>query len=75
MKEHLRASPRRKNQAKLDVPFQTGFAPVMFEFQEDFGSFHELENIDFSAFDAVFGDTSWEFSTPNTDWSMETLNL
>lgn len=63
------------NQPKLDVPFHTGCAPVMPGLEEDFGSFHSLDNIDFSAFDAVFGDTSWEFSAPNSDWSTGTLGL
>lgn len=63
------------NQPKTDVPFQTGCAPIMFGFEEDFGSFQGLDDIDFSAFDAVFGDTLWDFTTPSTDWSTVNLDL
>lgn len=59
----------------VDIPFQTGCAPAMVGFEGDLGSFDGLDNIDFSAFDAVFGDSTWEISSPNTDWSMESLNL
>lgn len=57
-----------------DVPFQTGCAPAMIGFEGDFGDFDGLESIDFSAFDAVFGDSSWEFSSTTTDWSMDGMN-
>ena len=62
---------------QADIPFMTGCAPAMIGFEGDIGSFDgidSLENIDFSAFDAVFGNESWQLPSPfNTDSSMEGL--
>ena len=40
-----------------------------------FGALEGLDNIDFSAFDAVFGDMSWDLSSQSTDWSMDGFNM
>lgn len=37
----------------------------------DFANFEGLENIDWSAFEGVFGDTAWDFPGTDTDVSME----
>ena len=49
-------------------PFEPGLENA------DFGYIEGLDSIDFSAFDAVFGDTAWEFSSPSTDLTMEGMN-
>lgn len=60
--------------ANVDVPFQTGCAPTMYGFDgADFGYIEGLDNIDFSAFDAVFKDVAWDFSSPSTDQGFEHL--
>lgn len=61
--------------SNIDVPFQTGCAPVMHGFESaDFGYIDGLDSIDFSAFDAVFKDMAWDFSSPSTDANFEQLN-
>ena len=40
----------------------------------DFGSLDGMDNIDFSAFDAVFGDPAWDVSSQSTDLNMEAFN-
>ena len=58
--------------SQVEVPFQTGCAPAMSGLDfADFGYIAGLDNIDFSAFDAVFKDTAWDFSSPSTDPSIE----
>lgn len=56
-----------------EIPFQTGNAAIMpdaAEFDGNFGLFG-FDNIDFGAFDAVFGDNAWDFSsTPSTDFNI-----
>lgn len=57
------------------VPFATGCAPSMDGLDvADFGYIEGLDNIDFSAFDAVFKDMAWDFSSPSTDPNVETFN-
>ena len=59
----------------VDTPFQTGCAPMMTGFENvDFGYLDSLEDIDFTAFDAVFGDATWDFSSQSSDPTMETFN-
>jgi hypothetical protein len=61
--------------SNLDIPFQTGCAPTMHGFDgADFGYIEGLDNIDFSAFDAVFKDMAWDFSSPSTDANFEHLH-
>ena len=62
------------NQPPVNTPIHTGCAPTMVGFEGDFGSFDGLDDIDFSAFDAVFGDITWENSSFSTDFSVEMLN-
>ena len=57
----------------MEVPFVTGCAPTMPGMESDFGYIEGLDNIDFSAFDAVFGDSTWDSSSPSTDLNMEGL--
>ena len=45
---------------------------VMEGFENGLGNFDSLDNIDFSAFDAVFGE-QWE-SSPSMDWPMDGLD-
>ena len=40
----------------------------------DFGHIEGLDNIDFSAFDAVFKDMAWDFSSQSTDANFEHLH-
>ena len=57
------------------VPFLTGCAPSMDGLDvADFGYIEGLDNIDFSAFDAVFKDALWDFSSPSTDQNVEYFN-
>lgn len=51
--------PQLSNLLTPSVPFQTGCAPTLAGLEGDFGFLDDLQNIDFSAFDAVFGDSSW----------------
>ena len=39
-------------------------APTRMEFDTDFGMFEGLDQIDFGAFDSVFGGSAWEFPSP-----------
>ena len=58
----------------MDMP--NGCAPTMPGLEgADFGYIDGLDSIDLSAFDAVFGDTAWDFSnsSPSTDLNMEGL--
>ena len=41
--------------------------PTALEFNVDFGTFEGLDQIDFQAFDAVFGGDVWEFPSPLED--------
>lgn len=55
-----------------DVPFHTGCAPLMLGMEMDFNcndlSFNDgLDNIDFSAFEGVFGDGMWDFSPTSAE--------
>ena len=64
-------SPPDSDQAS----FQTGGAPtVQGLVGADFGYIEGLDDIDFSAFDSVFGDTAWDFSSPSTDFNVEMMN-
>ena len=64
------------NLGSTTVPFHNGCAPALPGFEGDFGFFDDLglDNIDFSAFDAVFGDSAWYASSPSTDTNMELYN-
>lgn len=54
--------------SNTEIPFDTSCAPPMHGFDSvDFGYIEGLDNIDFSAFDFVFKDTAWDFSSPSTD--------
>lgn len=56
-------------------PLETGCTPEVHGLDNtDFGYIEGLDSIDFSAFDAVFGDTAWEYSSPSTDLNMESMN-
>ena len=58
--------------SQIEVPFQTGCAPTLHGFDTaDFGYIEGFDNIEFSAWDAVFKDMAWDFSSPSTDPSIE----
>lgn len=50
------------------VPFQTGCGPTLAGLEGDFGFLDDLQNVDFSAFDAVFGDSSWVSEYLTQSW-------
>lgn len=57
---------------------QTGCTPVMEGLDVDFSSGLDtglLDDINFSAFNFVFADTSWAFPPTDTDWSTEGMML
>jgi len=47
------------------------YTPPMMGFDSSLGTFDTLEDIDFSAFDAVFGSANWEFPSPLAEFNME----
>lgn len=51
-------------------PQACGCAPTAWDFGAGLGSFDGLDQIDFRAFDAVFGGTGWEFPSQGADFSM-----
>ena len=58
----------------IDIPFQIGCAPAMPGFDyTDFGYIEGLDGIDYAAFDYVFKDMAWDFSSPSTDAYVENL--
>lgn len=63
--------PQETLRSSLDDPYNTACAPDMLGLEGHFGTFDALDEVDFSAFDAVFNDMGWQFSTPNTDPSVE----
>lgn len=56
--------------ASSSNPYLTGCAPLMPGLQTDFASFETLGDVDFSAFDVVFGDQEWQFADPMMDFDM-----
>ena len=61
-------------QLHLDPAYHSGCANTALDFETDFGSFADLDSIDFSAFDAVFGDASWDASSLSTELSVGNFN-
>lgn len=62
-----------QQEPRLQQPVPLGaHAPAMPDLDDNFGlaDFESLENIDFSAFDAVFGDATWD-NSPGIDWNWE----
>jgi hypothetical protein len=58
-----------------DTPYASGCAPSVPYQDWDFNympAWDGWENIDFSAFQGVFGDTAWDFSSPSTDFNFAT---
>lgn len=61
------------------VPFMTGCAPSIPGMEmdisyNDFSYNDGLDNIDFSAFEGVFGDGIWDISPPSTEFTMDGMN-
>ncbi len=53
-----------------DNPPVQGPIPGMPGLDSDFSFMEGWDGIDLSAFEGVFGDVAWDFSSPSTDWSM-----
>ncbi|KAK5119804.1 hypothetical protein LTR85_007130 [Meristemomyces frigidus] len=55
----------------LSQPATFSYIPPAPEFDVDFGTFDGWDQIDFQAFDAVFGGVGWEFPSPIAEFGME----
>ncbi|KAK5164642.1 uncharacterized protein LTR77_009848 [Saxophila tyrrhenica] len=57
------------------APQSMGCAPIMPGQDWDFGYMDGMPEIDFSAFEGVFGDTAWDFSSPSTDFGLGSAGI
>jgi hypothetical protein len=58
-----------------DLPYWTGQMPAMTGIEDDFSYLDGLQDVDFSAFEGVFGDPTWDFSSPSTDPNLEMMQM
>jgi hypothetical protein len=53
-----------------DLTYMTGPSPTISGLDINFGNFDGFEDIDWTAFEGVFGNTAWDYSSPSTDLTM-----
>ncbi|KAK6394708.1 hypothetical protein LTR65_001499 [Meristemomyces frigidus] len=64
-------TPRSLDDGSLSQPMAASSIAPALDFDVDFGTFDGWDQIDFQAFDAVFGGAGWEFPSPIADFGME----